>query len=131
MKEKFRNFMRDRYGIDQLTIFLTYFGVFLLLILSIFKKGGWNWISLVIVIVAYLRVFSKDKSKRYQENAKYLQTKINIKNFFVRLKRRTVGTKTHKYFTCSNCKTELRVPKKKGKIKIKCPKCGKEYIMRT
>lgn len=131
MKEKFEKFMTGRYGIDQLSIFLTYFAIFLLLILFFTGHGDYAWISLGIVVLSYFRVFSKNITKRYQENSKYLQISTKIKNFFVKTKRNIFGTKTHKYFTCKKCKTELRVPKKKGKIKIRCPKCGEEYIMRT
>lgn len=33
--------------------------------------------------------------------------------------------------TCPNCKSRLRVPKDKGKLKINCPKCEESFILET
>ncbi len=44
---------------------------------------------------------------------------------------RKESKKTYAYYRCPKCSTELRVPKGRGKIKIRCPKCGEEFIKRT
>ena len=44
---------------------------------------------------------------------------------------RRESEKVYAYYRCPKCRTELRVPRGKGKIKIKCPKCGEEFIKRT
>ena len=46
-------------------------------------------------------------------------------------KDRKESEKIYKYYRCPKCNTELRVPRGKGKIKIKCPKCQEEFIKRT
>ncbi len=37
----------------------------------------------------------------------------------------------YKYLTCPNCKKKLRVPRKKGSIKITCPHCKEQFIKKT
>ena len=37
----------------------------------------------------------------------------------------------YRYFTCTGCQKKLRVPFGKGRIRVKCPNCGKEFEMRT
>jgi glutaredoxin len=37
----------------------------------------------------------------------------------------------YKVIDCPNCKTRLRVPKDKGKIKITCPKCSNSFIVKS
>ena len=40
---------------------------------------------------------------------------------------RFISGKTHKYFTCPNCRQKLRVPKGNGRITITCPKCKTQF----
>ena len=47
------------------------------------------------------------------------------------LKLRWRDRKEYKYVRCDNCKNVMRVPKNKGRIKIKCRKCGNEFIKRV
>ena len=44
---------------------------------------------------------------------------------------RKESEKIYAYYNCPKCRAELRVPRGKGKIKIRCPKCGEEFIKRT
>ena len=37
----------------------------------------------------------------------------------------------YRYFTCTGCQKKLRVPFGKGRIRVKCPNCGKEFEMKT
>ena len=37
----------------------------------------------------------------------------------------------YKVINCPNCSTRTRAPKNKGKIKVTCKKCDKEFIIKT
>lgn len=39
--------------------------------------------------------------------------------------------KKYKVFECPNCKTKLRVPRGKGKVRITCRNCGEKFEGRT
>lgn len=54
-----------------------------------------------------------------------------IKNWFRLQKRKFSERKTHRFFKCAQCKAALRVPRGKGKIKVRCPKCGAEALRKT
>ena len=43
------------------------------------------------------------------------------------LKERWVQRRDYKFFTCPACRTTLRVPKGRGKIRIVCRKCGASF----
>ena len=37
----------------------------------------------------------------------------------------------NRYYRCPNCKQTVRVPRGRGKICIKCPKCGEKFIRKS
>ena len=128
LKERFARFMQGRYGMDEFNRFLTGF-VFVLLIANLFLKSSiLNLITLALLIYLYVRMFSRNYSKRYGENQWYLNKKRPAVQFFQKKRSRAVQRKDYKLFKCPECKQMVRVPKGKGKIAISCPKCRKEFI---
>ena len=129
-RDKMQNFMRGRYGVDQLGRFTMYASVAALLI-SVFSGNQWFYlIALVLLAATYVRMFSRNHGNRYTENQKYLEWKHRFLGFF-RIGARRVKDKEQCYFKCPQCKQNVRVPKGKGTISIRCPKCQHEFIKRT
>lgn len=131
-----RRFMYGRYGSDQLNNFL--FGVILLLfLLQIVFRGAVVYMVLLAVGYAVLllymfRTFSRNIYKRQAENQKFLRLWNPVKNYFKFLRRRVQERNgVHKLYRCPKCRQTIRVPKGKGKIAIRCPKCRFEFIKKT
>ena len=128
---RLRNFMYGRYGFDQLSRALI-IAAFVISLLTMFSPvRGLVLLSYIPLIYAVFRIFSKNVQKRMQENAAYFNIESKVKNKFIHLKLSMVGTKTHKYYTCSKCRQTIRVPRGKGKICITCPKCRHEFVKKT
>ncbi len=127
MKEKFYRFMLGRYGSDQLSKFLMIL-VFVCLGLSLFGIHLFYVLGLGLLIYAYFRMFSKNIYKRSAENSAYLKYEYKVKQFFATWKRDMKQRKTHHIYRCPSCKQKIRVPRGKGKIEIRCPKCGHTFI---
>lgn len=136
MKRWFSNFMMGRYGSDEYGRFLGILSCILLvvsLIVSTASMAGiilWA-VALILIIYSYFRMFSKKVNKRFAENYKFLHIKNKILSPFKKKISRMKQGKTHKFFKCPACKTTVRVPKGKGKIKITCPKCGEKFVKKT
>lgn len=127
--------MQGRYGVDQFTNFLV-FGALLLLLLEMFIKVPLirfllNILSVAAIIFAYFRILSRNHSKRYSENERYIKYQNNIKFFIARKKSHMQQRKTHHIYKCPQCGQSIRVPKGKGRIAITCPKCYTEFIKRS
>lgn len=132
MKEKIGRFMAGRYGNDKLNQFMM--AVFLgCAVLNLFVRNAYvstvlnSWECLLILLV-YIRMFSRNISKRYAENQKYLALENRLRRFFGQKRYLMHQRKEYHIYKCPGCKQKIRIPRGKGKISIRCPKCGEEFI---
>lgn len=130
MKEKLYRFMQGRYGNDQFNQFLLIASV-ISIVLSFFGSSVFYPVALVILGYTYFRMFSKNTYKRSEENRKYLQATAKLRLRIQKWKNEMQQRKTHHIYKCPSCKQKIRVPKGKGRIEIKCPKCQNRFIKKS
>ena len=131
-EKKIGRFMAGRYGNDKLNQFMM--AVFLgCAVLNLFVRNAYastvlnSWECLLILLV-YIRMFSRNISKRYAENQKYLALENRLRRFFGQKRYLMQQRKEYHIYKCPGCKQKIRIPRGKGKISIRCPKCGEEFI---
>lgn len=126
----FRRMFIGRNGPDQLSLAV----VLLSAIISFaqyFIVWPYVWIvSAVLFIYAAWRMFSRNIEKRRQENFAFMNVVNKIKTWYYKTKAKSGQRKLYKVFKCPQCGQKLRVPRGKGKVSIKCSKCGNR-MMRT
>ncbi len=123
LRNKLISFMYGRYGVDELYIFLLvlYFALF---ILNCFLSSiVINAISLVALFFAIFRSMSKNYPKRRRENELFLKLYRPIKSEAILLKDRIKDFRTARYRKCPHCRITIKLPNKKGKHTVVCPKC--------
>ncbi len=133
MREKIQRFMIGRYGADELSRFCSG-AVMGLLILSLFRKLGLGylyWVALALLIYSTWRMLSRNISKRYEENQKFLNWKFKMTQKTDKIRKRWQQRKIYRFFKCPQCKQTVRVPKGHGKICITCPKCRTEFVKKS
>ena len=121
--DAFRNFMIGRYGQDRLgtAIFAVGFGFMLL---SMFIKN-FIWTSLFsilswgLLIWCIFRIYSRNITARSREDRIFTTFISHLKD------------KEHRYFRCPQCRQSVRVPRRRGKICITCPKCRNKFVKKT
>ena len=131
MKEKFYRFMQGRNGVDELARMHSWLVLILLLVGMFTRIGLFSLLALGLLIYMYFRVFSKNISKRYTENQKYLYYRSKWQNRRERMKKEHAQKGAYKFFSCPGCKQRVRVPKGRGKICITCPKCKMEFVRKS
>ena len=125
-----RRFMYGRYGVDQLNIFLLVAAVALILIAMILSRIDGSAVcallGMLFTVISYsflafylFRFLSRNLEKRILENRRYLTWKSRILD------------RQNRYYRCPNCKQTVRVPRGRGKICIKCPKCSEKFIRKS
>jgi len=133
LKDKFYRFMFGRYGMDNLGRFLMFCSITILLISSLFNITALVYFAIPILGIVYFRLLSKNHQKRYHENQIYLKVSTRIRHFLkISAIQRSI-TQFFKYhiYKCPTCKQKIRVPRGKGKIAIRCPKCGQEFVKKS
>ena len=104
----------------------------LLLVINLFAESVviyFIWVALFAY--SCFRVYSRNIPKRYAENQKFMYiTEVPRKRlelFKLQWRDRSVS----RYYMCRRCHQQIRVPKGKGKIEIRCPKCGERFVKKT
>ena len=134
-REKLNQFMMGRYGQDELSGFSLIVFVVLALIGFLVRDGAGrsvlNFLMLAVLVLWYLRVFSRNFEKRRRENAVYLKYRNAVVRWFKSLKDRWTQRKDYRFFRCPSCHTLLRVPKGKGRVRLTCRKCQTSFERKT
>ena len=115
MKERMQRFMAGRYGNDQLNQFIFIVAIISMVLEIITRQSLFYTLTLVLLILAYVRVFSRNINKRYEENMKFLQKKDAILNKFRKQKYYAAQRRNFHIYTCPQCKQKIRIPKGKGR----------------
>ena len=69
------------------------------------------------------RFLSRNLEKRRAENARFLAWWQPRRAGLAAARARRLD-REHRYFTCKTCGTVCRVPARKGRIELTCPRCG-------
>lgn len=144
-------FFSGRNGADELSVTLVVISVIVFLATPIFDEKYIQGIFLllggILFVLGILRSLSTNIGKRRHENQVFLdlfrtetkeekerrkrEEEEKREREKLRKERRKEEEKTHAFFRCPQCGKELRVPKGKGKIKIRCPNCSHEFIRKS
>jgi ribosomal protein S27E len=131
LRIKFSEFMYGRNGYDRLAIWSLTGGLILWAVAIIFQNSIVNFISFLLCLYSLFRCYSKNITARAHENEKFEQLIKNPSDTFANAKMHWVNRKTTKYFKCKNCGQSLSVPKGKGTLKVTCPKCHTQTIIKS
>lgn len=134
IRRKIAEFMRGRYGstgFDKLNAALLVSG-FLLYFVSLFFRGYAAWYVLIGIETAlyfYLifRLFSRNIYARQKENRAFLGFFGKLRSHFKLQRDRIKDFKTHRYKKCPKCRVVLRLPAKRGRHTVVCPKCSERF----
>lgn len=148
LKEKMYRFMYGRYGTDNLYNFITWFTIAIILldmiVVACIPEGTLRAIISVCFSVVIMLLFvwnisrtmSKKIAKRRRENERYLKISRAIKRFFSGNMSR--GTKTfnrddatYVFRDCTKCGSTLRLPRREGKNRVKCPRCSHSFTVKA
>ncbi len=145
-------FLNGRNGFDPLSRFMFGCAIAVIVIRMCFGVRLLGLLALVLIGLAYFRIFSTNVAARQKENQAYLRLRGRFTSFFAgigqrfRTARQDLRDLKHRrsvlrekraqdpesrYFVCPKCRQIVRVPRGKGRIMVRCPKCGTEFAKRS
>ena len=123
--------MYGRYGSDQLNLAMLVCSLILMLLSQLTRLGILWWLAFALLVCCYLRIFSRNIPKRYEENQKFLRVfwplLSKLRTFHADMK----DSRTHCHMKCPSCGQKIRVPRGRGKISITCPRCANQFVRKT
>ena len=116
LKRRYLQFIRGRYGHDDLNTFLmTVYTIWIILTIFFLRNPlGWG-VAVVLGGLILYRSYSRNLFQRSKENLSFLDFRKKVMKRFKR------PPQTHRIFNCPNCNQKVRVPKGRGKIELTCP----------
>ena len=140
--------MYGRYGNDKLGGFLLIAVIVLIVVQAILSvaipegtAGAVISLSMSLIIVLLyvwiiFRFMSRNIVKRRRENEIYLKTSRRLKRFFTfntstKTKSRNRDDDFYIFRDCTVCGATLRLPRKRGKHSVKCPKCSHNFYVKS
>lgn len=120
-------FMSGRYGADQLSYAMVFTALVLTVIGSIARVTLLTLLADALLIVMFVRMFSKNRYQRAHENQVFLERTQGIRRAVTEWMNRMKNSKKYRYFTCPKCRTRLRVPRGVGNVTITCKHCGEKF----
>lgn len=145
-KQKLYSFMYGRYGNDELGFFCTVLILVLVAANFVTSVAITDPVAATVttgcLVAAYVglatwsifRMMSKKIYKRRRENGIFLNIVGALKRFFTfNTSRKTKSANKDDDFyifrDCTKCSCTLRLPRKKGRNKVKCPKCAHRFYV--
>ena len=128
-----RRFSYGRYGMDELSFFLS-IATLVLIVLSFFPHLGFLSIPAILIAAwSTFRMLSKNIYRRRAERDIYMKIRKAVLGKIDLWKCRWRDRKTHRYYTCPHCKAVTRItnPGRGRRITIHCPKCGQSFDKKT
>lgn len=127
IRESLSRFMMGRYGVDKFSFFLL--GTYLVIaVVNMFVRTPVITIlELLLIAYVFFRALSRNVYRRGAENTRFLAIWGAVTGWFRRTGTRIREFRTKVYHKCPNCKATLRLPRRKGKHTVSCPKCHRDF----
>ena len=76
-------------------------------------------------------MFSRNISKRYQENQAFLRMSFRVREPLKKWQFRFRESRQYHIYKCPSCGQKIRIPRGRGRVSIHCPKCGTDFIKKS
>ena len=80
---------------------------------------------------SYVRIFSRNYSRRRRENEFYLRKKYRLTSWLQLHRECYRQRQDYAFYRCPGCRQLVRVPRDKGKLRITCRRCGYSFEKKT
>ncbi len=94
LKDKFRRFMVGRYGTDELNRFILTVVLAMVICNLFIRSGPLIWAELLLLLLSYIRMFSKNTGARFKENQGFLNLRFRAQENIKTLNTKFLSART-------------------------------------
>ena len=116
------------YGTDRFTRFLIVLFLVVFVITSFTKTKADQLLPTAIIVYTYFRILSRNIPARYRENERYQRIASLARSRVLNMKRTLGDRRENHIYKCPSCGQKIRIPRGKGRIMVRCPKCAGEFL---
>lgn len=127
LQQKIAVWLSGRNGSDELGICVLIVASLLLLINIFVRSIILSVCALLLIGYCCWRMASRDIEARETENVVFMDFVSPIMPWFRNPGAAAKELREYKHLTCPECGQRVRVPRKKGKLRITCPKCQTKF----
>lgn len=131
MRDRMIQFMRGRYGYDELGRVTMWSSLILFVIYALTGVRLLALIAIILLALTDFRLLSRNIARRSEENRVFLKNTAFITRRSARFRQNVKNRRHYHIYRCPNCKQKIRIPKGKGRIEITCPRCHIEFIKKS
>ena len=135
---RIRQFRAGRRGAEGLSLFLVAVGALLSFVGQLLGQRWVLWICWALWLLAFWRMLSKNTGARERENQWFLgwfspaarKAALHAAEAPQRRAEKE-ARRAYRIFKCPGCGQKLRVPRGRGKIRIHCSRCGRDFVKKS
>ncbi len=130
-KQKLASFMYGRYGTDALGYALLILYILLDVVYIFTHRLIFSLISSALLVFMIFRMFSRNCARRRLENERFLKLWKPVWVWVKLQYHRVRDCRTSVYRKCPHCKVVLKLPRRRGKHTVCCPRCAQRFETRV
>lgn len=130
-ESRMRAWLDGRNGADELATFMIICAL-VVVIANIFLNTVFlSVLALALMLYAWWRMSSKNVEARMRENRAFAELMGPVRPWLKNPGRSISEARSYKHLRCPSCSQRMRVPRHKGRLRVRCPKCKATFEART
>ncbi|BCV18679.1 hypothetical protein AAK684_01410 [Leptogranulimonas caecicola] len=122
-QDRLTQWMAGRNGTDDIARLCSNTALILIVIYVIWPHWWISLIALVLIGYAWYRIASKDVAARARENEAFMSKLGPLRPWVSAPVATFKDHRAYAYLTCPSCGQKARVPRGKGKVRVRCRRC--------
>ena len=116
------------YGTDRFTRFLIVVFLVVFVVTSFTKTKADQIFPTAIIVYTYFRILSRNIPARDRENELYTRFASRALSRVSKLGITLNDRRANHIYKCPSCGQKIRIPRGRGRIMVRCPKCAAEFL---
>ena len=122
-----RSWLRGRNGADELGSCAIFIALVMVLVNVFVRSIFLSVFALALMVYSWWRMSSKKINARRRENQAFLKFLGPVRPWISNPAAAFKEARAYKHLTCPSCGQRVRVPRGKGKLRVRCPQCQEKF----